>query len=445
VRILIDSGSYHALNCGDIAMLQTAVERLRELWPHASIAVVTNAPSALASCCPGVAPVPLSGRVAWLTDRFLGRADDHLPHTMRSTLARVQQAMRHEWPMALGAVIALKRAVAQRGEYAAPLTYVNALRRADLVIGTGAGVFTDGFIDNALGVLTTIELAQARNIPTALTGHGLGPVTDPELKRRMAQVLPKIDLITLRERGESLRLLAEIGVPMDRVVVTGDDALEMSYRRLQRTLGSGIGVNVRVAGYAGTTLDVVSIVRPAIQRAAWRLAGPLVPLPVAHHPDCHDGHAIREVIADSDSTDTTVAQLVNPSAAIAEVSRCRVVVTGSYHAAVFALAQGIPVVALTASRYDVQKFAGLAELFPAGCTMVELDQRDATRALEAAVVDTWEGAPVVRPSLLRAAAHQIDRGRAAYHQLTSLVRGAVAIAHEQRAPGDDIFARTVTE
>jgi hypothetical protein len=31
MRILIDSGSYHALNVGDVAMLQTGIERLREL------------------------------------------------------------------------------------------------------------------------------------------------------------------------------------------------------------------------------------------------------------------------------------------------------------------------------------------------------------------------------------------------------------------------------
>ena len=75
MQILIDSGSYHCLNVGDVAMLQAGIERLRDLWPNASIAVVTNSPDALALHCRGVRPVPLSGRVAFLSDRFFGRAD----------------------------------------------------------------------------------------------------------------------------------------------------------------------------------------------------------------------------------------------------------------------------------------------------------------------------------------------------------------------------------
>ena len=56
MRILIDSGSYHALNVGDVAMLQACIVRLRELWPGASIAVVTNSPDALTTHCPDVGP-----------------------------------------------------------------------------------------------------------------------------------------------------------------------------------------------------------------------------------------------------------------------------------------------------------------------------------------------------------------------------------------------------
>ena len=83
MHILIDSGSYHCGNVGDVAMLQAALERLRGLWPQASIGVVTNAPAALASCCPGVQPVPVAGRITFVTDRFLGRVDRLLPRRYR--------------------------------------------------------------------------------------------------------------------------------------------------------------------------------------------------------------------------------------------------------------------------------------------------------------------------------------------------------------------------
>lgn len=83
IHILIDSGSYHALNLGDVAMMQAAISRLRELWPGASIAAVTNSPSALASHCPDVTPVPQAGRIAFRSDRWLGRADRLLPPRLR--------------------------------------------------------------------------------------------------------------------------------------------------------------------------------------------------------------------------------------------------------------------------------------------------------------------------------------------------------------------------
>jgi polysaccharide pyruvyl transferase WcaK-like protein len=53
-----------------------------------------------------------------------------------------------------------------------------------------------------------------------------------------------------------------------------------------------------------------------------------------------------------------------------------VVVAGSYHAAVFALSQGIPVVALVKSPYYVNKMVGLGDQFGAGCEIVRLDEGD---------------------------------------------------------------------
>ena len=424
--ILIDSGSYHCLNVGDVAMLQAAIERLRDLWPHASIAAVTNAPGTLARHCPGVQPVPLAGRVAFLSDRLLGRADPFLPHALRETLSGVERRMRRDWPLGLASFVAAKRALVCRPDYAAPRTYIAALLRADLVVATGAGVFTDAFADNAFGVLTTLELAQKRRIPTALMGHGLGPVGDATLKQRMAEVLPQVDLVGLREHSESARLLESLNVSSDRVVVTGDDAIEMANRCARPEPGGVIGVNIRVSGYAGVDRRAIDVIRPAVRRAAARLAAPLVPIPIAHHPDCHDGVAICELLTADVAEPMTPAELDTPLAAITEVSRCRVMVTGSYHAAVFALAQGIPAVAIAATPYYAQKFSGLAALFPSGCEIVALDQPDASRRLESAMCRAWTNAPRLRPHLLRAADAQIAQGRAAYRRLGVLAEASCA-------------------
>lgn len=202
MHILIDSGSYHALNLGDVAMLQAAVSRLRELWPGASIAAVTNSPPALALHCPGVRPVPLAGRIAFRTDRWLGRADRLLPPRLRARFNAFHDRIRRRWPATLAAVIGGKRMVAFRRDCFAALTYVQAVKRADLVIMSGAGVFTDAFAENANGVLDTLELAADWGVTTAAFGQGMGPVSAGALRRRMSEVLPRLALIALRERPE---------------------------------------------------------------------------------------------------------------------------------------------------------------------------------------------------------------------------------------------------
>ena len=77
---------------------------------------------------------------------------------------------------------------------------------------------------------------------------------------------------------------------------------------------------------------------------------------------------------------------------IKQTARCRIVVTGAYHAAVFALAQGIPVVCLSNSPYYLAKFQGLEDLFGLGCATVRLSEPDLPARLAAAIERTWNSA-----------------------------------------------------
>ena len=47
MRILIENGGYRITNMGDLAMLQIAVSRLKDLWPGALIEVLTSRPDLL--------------------------------------------------------------------------------------------------------------------------------------------------------------------------------------------------------------------------------------------------------------------------------------------------------------------------------------------------------------------------------------------------------------
>jgi polysaccharide pyruvyl transferase WcaK-like protein len=118
----------------------------------------------------------------------------------------------------------------------------------------------------------------------------------------------------------------------------------------------------------------------------------------------------------------TAERVGSPEQVLGRVARCRVVVTGSYHAGVFALAMGVPVVALAASAYYQDKMGGLAHQFGAdGCRVVALDGPDAPAALADAVAAQWAGAERLRPALLAAAERQAAAGRDAYRRLAEMV------------------------
>jgi colanic acid/amylovoran biosynthesis protein len=102
---------------------------------------------------------------------------------------------------------------------------------------------------------------------------------------------------------------------------------------------------------------------------------------------------------------------------IEEIGRCRVMITTSYHGGVFALAQGIPVVAWLKSKYFAAKLFGLANQFGVGCEVVTLDDGDWETRLKSAILKAWNSSEEVRPRLLDKAASQLAASQAAYERL----------------------------
>ena len=154
---------------------------------------------------------------------------------------------------------------------------------------------------------------------------------------------------------------------------------------------------------------------PALKRTTRRFGPRLL---LAGHDDASDGGATLDT----------------PQRVIEQVSRCRVVLTGAYHAAVFALAQGIPVVCLADSELYVDKFAGLADGFGTGCTIVPVRQGDLAGRLEGALAAAWDAAPRPHAPLRAAAERQAERSREAYARFFALAgRAGSARARRRHA------------
>ncbi|GAB0104479.1 hypothetical protein JMUB6875_34530 [Nocardia sp. JMUB6875] len=448
VRVLIENGEYALRNRGDIAMLAMAVEHLRQRWPKARIGVLTEEPGILRGLLPGAEPVVANTGGQWGRSGLAGLLDEQAGIRLLGPAA-LQWRAATEGPkhylrgLADRARQEVKQYTGIGSDAASPPSLAPipaALAESDLVIALGGGYLTDSDRHQAHRALNLLEAAQHQGIPTAMIGQGIGPLQDGELVRRAAEVLPGVDLIAVRERRRGPALLDELGVDPERVLLTGDDAIEFAYRSRRPGIGADLGVSLRISSRSQVSDAARETLGEVLRREAAALDTALAPLIVAEGmggdrrhtlPLLHGAPRAREPIARTGTAQDVVRQ----------VSRCRVVVTSAYHLAVFALSQGIPAVAVTASQYYDDKFYGLADMFDAdtadataesGLRIVHLDADDLDTELTRAIRRLWESAPEVRDTLQQRAVEQIDAGRAGLDRVYGLVAG-----------GDGLPTRTV--
>jgi colanic acid/amylovoran biosynthesis protein len=405
-------GTYDCRNLGDLAMLLVALERLKARWPTCQITILAYEAEPFARFCPGLDVSPLQARDTWLGTNPLplrGHAGQSFDQFLRGRFPRLRRRLFK---------------VRQPADIARALdSFISLVEGADLLLMTGCGGVNDTFKPNALRILETFELAMRSGLRTAMVGQGLGPMHDPEVAALARRVLPRVDLIALRDGNSSLPLLLSLGVDERRVQVTGDDAVELAYRERTSALGTHIGVNLRVADYSGINAATLTHFGEVLNTTATRLGVRLLGLPISLYPTQSDSKELSGVFTGADGTYEGGQTLETPRDVILRARECRVVVAVSYHAAVFALSMGIPTIGIVQSDYYQQKFAGLADLFGSGCEVVLAGEPDFSRRLEAAFARLWTQAPVLRERLLTAARSQVEKGRLAYHTLFETCQG----------------------
>jgi len=421
MRILVEPSDYKLINAGDMGMLHVAATRLGTLFPNATIQILSDTPDLLPEYCPNVKPLDTKGRRAWFTAGFLGGGlAAHLPTQAKTKIWELERFLRRRWPSLAEFILKakLKRA---RNDDKSLRDFLEAVSNADLVIATGMGGITDAFPAYAYQLLDILRLAVQRGALTAMVGQGIGPIQDPKLRAQAKSVLRRIDFISLREKRAGGPLLHSLGVSSGRVLTTGDDAIEMAYERRSKILNSGLGINLRVAGYSRVDRGVVERVRAILQNVARKLQAPMVPVPISSHPEESDAVTIQQLMDGYDEISDCGKDLKTQFEVIKQIRRCRVVVAGSYHAAVFALAQGIPAIGLANSHYYEDKFLGLADQFGTGCQVIFLQENELSKKLSAAIETAWQSAEQGRTQLLAAAAKQVQLSHDAYQRIYELV------------------------
>ncbi|WP_369255715.1 polysaccharide pyruvyl transferase family protein [Geodermatophilus amargosae] len=425
MRVLVENGEYWVNNKGDQAILDVSVRRFVERWPAGRIGVLTSAPRLLQAYEPTVEPVRYERGGAWT-----GRGPVGIPG-VAGLLERLGPS--RTGPLLNGWDAVVARATRIRRRPSPPPggppalhrdggTLPDALADASGVLAIGGGYLTDVDRFQAGRTLDLLEYATTRGIPTAMLGQGIGPLEDAALREQAARVLPAVGLIALREGLRGPGLLHGLGVPDDRIVVTGDDAVELGHGLRRDRPGAAIGICLRVADYSPVGTATRAAVRRGLQAAALEHRAPLAPVSISEH-GAEDRRATLPLVEGAAGVLAVPGRFASPRELVVRVGACRVMVTGAYHAAVFAMSQGIPVVALSSSQYYDDKFEGLADVFGCGLELVRLgaDGGGAEERLVAALSRLWREAPELRGALLESASHQIGLSRAAFERAAALV------------------------
>ena len=422
MKILIENSGYHLLNMGDLAMLQVALSRLSSLWPHSKLYVFTTDTDLLAKFCPNAHPLhPPKGEL-WFPCLF-ERLQRFIPNNSVK-----KWYVEFEWflhkSLSILTTPLLRSKLRKRSRHNSSLDFLwNIVENVDLVVASGGGYITDAFPYKATQALSILNLATWLKKPTIMLGHGLGPLQDTALESMARTVLPRVDFISLRENQFGSALLKKLNVCPRHIAVTGDDALELAYNARQPELGSGIGINLRIASYSEVGSDISDLVREVLVGTAAERNVPLIPIPIARSETSNDCKAIRLLLAEYDQSSDGGEALDAPMKVVEQVGHCRLVVTGSYHAGVFALAQGIPVICLAKSEYYIHKFVGLANQFGGvGCAVLLLNNPQLKEQLSNAINDAWESAEINRPRILKFANEQIESSLIAYQTVYKLIK-----------------------
>jgi len=370
---------------GDVAMLQTTVKRLRALVPNPELMVLTTNPDLLRRYCPGTVALTVESR-----DYGYRRAQ-----AAKSDWGEVWGRLRLRW----GRMPAKAR------------EFQTALHGAEAVFLAGGGFLNDLNPHQTRPVLRMLTDAALRGKRTALFSQGLGPLDSPELVGLLRRACQAGTRVALREGLSGPEIMSRAEITAEQFSITGDDAVEMAWEFGPATSGATLGFSLRQVGYSEIETSHLSTLGQALARLVKSLRTRIVPLPISFN-----GHELdHEVIARV--TGSTVLQdgMDTPEALIRATAQCRVVVTGTYHAAVFALAQGIPCVCFYVSRYYRDKMQGLADQFPGGCELVDLSGAEAATMLETGTVRFWKNRGTSLCSALRTSAEeQVWAGRRFY-------------------------------
>ncbi len=443
MRILLDQAFHDHRNKGNNALLEAALNRLRTFWPMASFDVISISPHFCKIYFPGTNPVnphnlhqveskfdllhKVMPKFLWhflfeLREALYFRTgllfkSDNIRLSVLSWFRKNDRDQNLEIDFSNATVPVPNPTDTFQGSP----EFISNLKGYDFYITTGGGYMCDSDKEILPELFERIETAVSLSIPVFMVSQGVGPMADLELIARAKQVLPIVDYIFYRNQRFGQPLLNSLGVSPDHMMMTGDDALEMAYNARPETPGDGIGISLRVAPYTQISTHQLENVRHILHRIAQEHSTRLIAVAISSAYHEADITHIKYVTDGYRNSLVGWKKLDTPLDAIRKAGQCRLMVSGTYHGAIFALAQGIPVVGVANSVEYYNKLSELSDEFGSGCQVILLEGDKHFEKFAIAIEDAWRSSDTIRPSLLDAAARLIELQHSAYRRIYKLV------------------------
>jgi polysaccharide pyruvyl transferase WcaK-like protein len=439
MRILFDMAVYDMRNKGNVAMLQAALERIGSMWPDATLEVISVSPHILRLYCPkAISVIPDFNNDSFTNSGISYSLMRRLPVPVLRIMLETREAFWRSRLKPRNRVLVHKNIIkpnsvkisenTETGSssiisslYNNLTSVTDVIHDIDLFVATGGQYMSDDCRDQALDVLGRMEASIQQGIPTVMVGQGIGPITDPLLLDRAREVLPRVSRILIREYLTAPQLLEKYGVKPTSFSVTGDDAIEMSYQARSQNRGDAIGVSLRAAPYTQVNEKYFDPLRDTLKAAAAITHAPFISIPISYSAHELDDRIIRQILPEQHQRPNGLGKFSSPREIIKKVGSCRIVISGTFHAALFALSQGIPAIGLVKSTHYIEKFEGLANQFGPGCQIIYFDEDGFKEKLLSKIEELWDSAEQHKPRLLNEARRQINLGHAAYQQLYEFV------------------------
>ena len=96
--------------------------------------------------------------------------------------------------------------------------------------------------------------------------QGFVPVENPALLEQIRKVFPRVKLIAMREKPVSPTFLASVEVASQNTIFTGDDSLELAFQHRNESLGTEIGVGVRLTTYSQMDESMIATIQSALRK-----------------------------------------------------------------------------------------------------------------------------------------------------------------------------------